>query len=104
MSSIAATGSPSATGRRRTTDRSVESGASSPRTSIWTALREFRKEEVQTWDGWPREVFWVSVTHPSIIQGATDPGTKARVSRRTGEGSDQEADDVNAKDRASGDG
>lgn len=29
--------------------------------AIWTALTAFRREEVQTWDGWPRDVLSVVV-------------------------------------------
>ncbi len=29
--------------------------------AIWTALREFRREEVTTWEGWPRDVVAVLV-------------------------------------------
>lgn len=30
--------------------------------ATWTALREFRRDVVHTWAGWPRHVFTVSVT------------------------------------------
>lgn len=29
--------------------------------AIWSALSEFRREEVRTWDGWPRDVLCVVV-------------------------------------------
>ena len=29
--------------------------------AIWTSLREFRREELRTWIGWPRDVLFVSV-------------------------------------------
>jgi hypothetical protein len=29
--------------------------------AIWTALREFRTDEIRTWVGWPRSVTWVAV-------------------------------------------
>jgi hypothetical protein len=29
--------------------------------AIWTALREFRSDEIRTWCGWPREVRQVNV-------------------------------------------
>jgi hypothetical protein len=33
--------------------------------AVWVALQVFRHEEVQTWDGWPRDVFSV-VVEPEI--------------------------------------
>jgi hypothetical protein len=33
--------------------------------AIWVALKMFRHEELQTWDGWPRDIFSI-VVEPEV--------------------------------------